>query len=464
MCTSPIIIKNKRKRFIPYVDKPYIQVPCGKCLECRNARRNEIYVLSYYEHLQAISNGGCTQFFTLTYDDAHMPKFAGRNCFSRENVSKFLAAVTSQCRRTFGNDFRFRYIVCSETDSKGVRDIHPHHHFLFFVQQKCNMTLFRNILKSKWNYGWSFGSWDNNGEVNRPNGIRYVTKYVCKDAFDQERDRKWLNAHNDVEHGVPLSQYYKCKRTLNVFSHSKNYGYFAIQHIMEGSSKLPKEFQTPFDTIVKTGRIFVPCSKDGVPGTISLPRSLARQLFFFVTWRYKRITPRDVALHRLHGTPVPKHKVQSFYIPKADYYDFNLNRIARQISKANESAKAVSGDSNNITPLVALGISSFPIHLTNSNLSYADYFDKVTRINMERDPIFERDPFDGSFSYKRAPLERVDYPELARFCDANYNSYDFLRKMESDTKYMVLRSLKSSQDLTNEKTYKDVSHVIKHNL
>ena len=113
MCTSPITIKNKRTRFIPCVDREFISVPCGKCLECRNARRNELYILSYFEHLQAVSNCGFTQFFTLTYSDTFVPKF--------EIISKFTLAGSINIHKVLFYILRREAITTIKLRYKGIR-------------------------------------------------------------------------------------------------------------------------------------------------------------------------------------------------------------------------------------------------------------------------------------------------------------------------------------------------------
>ena len=474
MCTNPITIENKRKRFIPGVDREFITVPCGKCFECRNARRNELYVLSYFEHLQAISKGGFTQFFTTTFSDTFVPKICGRNCFSPELVKQYLMRVTTDCKRAFGTDFSFRYLVVSESDSSGVREINPHHHFLFFVQKPCDHNKFRQICKADWCYidkshkvqgkypryalGWSFGSWDNNGEINRPNGIRYVTKYVCKDMFEQDENDTFLNSLNDVKHGVPYRLYYQARKCMAFSRHSQHFGEFAIKHIMDGDSLLPEKFRTSLDYIKQYGKLFVPCDKDGAPGTINIPRSLLRTLFFTTTYRYKRVTKRDIKRCECCGIKPPKHKVQTYYIPKPDYYDYYVSKLHREIAKANELSASVPGGNNTVAPSVALGVSIFSNRLVNCKLNLDDYVNSCAHIQMVRDPIFVRDPFDGSFSYKRAPLERTDYSDLVKFAESgNPDSYINYLNVQN-----ILFSQKQStipENNRKEKTYKDIKRV-----
>lgn len=62
MCYSPITIKTPQG---------YKKVPCGRCLECLTKYQND-WSARMYEELKA--NQGKAVFFTLTYDELHVPK------------------------------------------------------------------------------------------------------------------------------------------------------------------------------------------------------------------------------------------------------------------------------------------------------------------------------------------------------------------------------------------------------
>lgn len=65
MCYRPITIKD------PAHPGHYMQVPCGKCLDCRRKYQNALSNRMYEE----FKARGCKGvFFTLTYDDKHVPK------------------------------------------------------------------------------------------------------------------------------------------------------------------------------------------------------------------------------------------------------------------------------------------------------------------------------------------------------------------------------------------------------
>ena len=453
MCTSPIIIKNKRKHFINGVDKEYLKVPCGHCLECRNKKRNELYVLSYFEYLNAKYRGGFTQFFTLTYDEEHLPRFAGRPCFNGDDITDYFKRVTTECKRIFGNDFKFRRLVTCEYGHLNKR---PHYHFLVFVQSPCNHYKFRQILKSKWPFGFSFGSWDNFGEVNRPNGIRYVTKYVCKDSFDDSEEKDWINSFNDVEHGVPFSLYYRARRHTAFCRHSHKFGFCALDHILNDVSFIPEHFRTSWDILLKRGEILVPCGENGVPTYVPLPRTLYRKLFYFVTWRYKRITKRDILLHEQHGTPIPKHKVQSFYIPNIHYKERFKYELFNYVDKTNDNITLYLGCPNRNLSFYSWFRPDYCPNSVTSRLDMSYVLDKLCKIKMERDPIFSRDPFDKNiFYYERAPIEKDSFPDIQRFMQSLYNTDSSALLRSLDAALDSDNVIKSSKNFSLEKTYKD---------
>lgn len=66
MCTSPIQISRRN----PLTGQTRVDVvPCGKCEECRSFKRQEFAALSIHQAMVS----GSLYFFTLTYNDAHLP-------------------------------------------------------------------------------------------------------------------------------------------------------------------------------------------------------------------------------------------------------------------------------------------------------------------------------------------------------------------------------------------------------
>lgn len=82
MCLSPIHITRSGSRFqklglmndykVSHSNDGIVayDVPCGKCEECLQTKKNDIYVRCYHEYNQCNQNA---LFLTLTYDDLHLP-------------------------------------------------------------------------------------------------------------------------------------------------------------------------------------------------------------------------------------------------------------------------------------------------------------------------------------------------------------------------------------------------------
>ena len=98
-------------------DVPFIQVPCGKCLECRIQHARQWADRCVLESKKYKDN----YFVTLTYDDEHLPE---RNSLNPDDVTKFLKRL----RKKF-KGVKIRYIYCGEYGDTSFR---PHYHFCFF--------------------------------------------------------------------------------------------------------------------------------------------------------------------------------------------------------------------------------------------------------------------------------------------------------------------------------------------
>lgn len=73
MCYAPIKIRNNSLTYRSGIDKLYYTVPCGKCRECQQKKRDDWYIRAYYEWLYYNEIGGMTIFITLTYNEWSKP-------------------------------------------------------------------------------------------------------------------------------------------------------------------------------------------------------------------------------------------------------------------------------------------------------------------------------------------------------------------------------------------------------
>lgn len=193
ICLSPVTIRNpnfeeqmKAHLFLGK-DEPYlfIQVPCGKCVNCLSNRRN-----SWCMRLRAEKKNSFNAYFiTLTYDDLHLPF---KNLPNPEHVSKFLNSFRMRYFRALAikdcvslSEVRksyppIRYFYVSEFGEKYGR---VHYHLLLF-----NFCLPRQVLiaflKQYWFYcePWQFDLSSTVGTVTN-SSINYVCKY-CLSACD----------------------------------------------------------------------------------------------------------------------------------------------------------------------------------------------------------------------------------------------------------------------------------------
>ena len=118
MCLSPILIKNVRKekhRRTPFFEN-YIEVPCGKCVECLKAKISERLCTLYMEFIE---RGYYAVFVTLTLDDSLFLK--DMSGVKREHVKSLLDEMRKHKELS--------YFLTSEYGSTTDR---PHYHMIAF--------------------------------------------------------------------------------------------------------------------------------------------------------------------------------------------------------------------------------------------------------------------------------------------------------------------------------------------
>lgn len=96
---------------------PFIQIPCGKCLECRIQHARAWADRCVLEAKQYKDN----YFVTLTYDDEHLPP---RNSLEPRDVQLFLKRL----RKRF-KGVKLRTLYCGEYGDSSFR---PHYHLILF--------------------------------------------------------------------------------------------------------------------------------------------------------------------------------------------------------------------------------------------------------------------------------------------------------------------------------------------
>lgn len=180
MCISPKRILNRSLHFD--LGKPlFMEVPCGKCEECRKTARNDWFVRCFYQW----QNSKMSFFYTCTYNNDNIPRLGNHLCFSKEHCQKFIKRLRGRLEKL---GLKLRYMICCEYGEKYGR---PHYHVIFFIDGgTIHPFRFYKLVEESWTYGFvKYG--DNMGIIDSHRGIQYVTKYITKDiAYMRDEGRK----------------------------------------------------------------------------------------------------------------------------------------------------------------------------------------------------------------------------------------------------------------------------------
>lgn len=146
MCIKPVKIYNRFCNTVHYrseqgcvIEVPqhlfshsrYIDVPCGKCAECRNTYIESIYQRAYVE-----SQSSYVYFVTLTYDNEHLPVVvlpSGKKIYY--SCYDDIQSMFDRFRKKFSREYR--YLCVNEYGDTNYR---PHFHILLFVAKHSNDT------------------------------------------------------------------------------------------------------------------------------------------------------------------------------------------------------------------------------------------------------------------------------------------------------------------------------------
>lgn len=215
MCRKPLIVKNPILDYDSVKDRAYLDVPCGHCEQCKDRKRNDIYIRLYYEflHNQQV-NHGKTYYLTLTYNNKCIPRLQLNDgseiyAFSKPDIQKYLKRVRIRCARELGVIEGIKYFLSSENGDKFHR---PHYHILFFYPDAKTYLRFKGIARQEWYFGFTAPGKFNHGDVTNFGALKYCGKYVCKNvAITKYYDDK-IKLASDLrafEKALPFNLYSK---------------------------------------------------------------------------------------------------------------------------------------------------------------------------------------------------------------------------------------------------------------
>lgn len=141
----------------------YINVPCGKCLNCLRNKQNEWVfrcMLEYYAHDYP------SYFLTLTYKDDFIPE---NKSLDKKDVDRFLHAMRTALKRK-GRD-NFSYLCVGEYGRENNR---PHYHLLIFGVPLGSVNDAYTLFLNFWKKGFVYV------EFLTHKNVKYTTKYLLK--------------------------------------------------------------------------------------------------------------------------------------------------------------------------------------------------------------------------------------------------------------------------------------------
>lgn len=200
MCLCPITIKNPYYRlggkginYLHNTHDSHIQVPCGQCRQCVATRQN-----FFLQRVQMESLRSDLFFFTLTYNDEHLPKIhIGEYDLAYPDITH-VQNMFKRVRKLV--EYPLRYIVVSEYGSRSHR---PHFHGLLSVPKQnfiYNYHPFQDTLYNIILQNWSV----NVGSRTRPKYEPLCThvKNLYGGTFDFHFVEPVPNHDNDVAYYV----------------------------------------------------------------------------------------------------------------------------------------------------------------------------------------------------------------------------------------------------------------------
>lgn len=220
MCYNPRRIVNPSTQFDEHCDALYLNVPCGKCGQCRSSKQKEYELRAYYEYLNTVKQGGFVLFDTFTYNPEHVPVHSGILSFDSRDYVLFMVNLRSYLIRGSFKDEKQNDLPASQclVGNWDVRDhlkvlwsseyggttYRPHYHALFFVTiPDMTPEVFDRYVGRAWKKGIrDMEHTVQERVVNGQGAISYVSKYINKDidfeeVFTKQRDaiqRKELEA------------------------------------------------------------------------------------------------------------------------------------------------------------------------------------------------------------------------------------------------------------------------------
>lgn len=227
MCKEYLTIKSKN-----FYGIKTNYIPCGKCSECRKAKKAEWTNRAKTEIEEYVMKRGYNAgFITLTYHNQslpHIPKKFLKDktekipCFNYEHIKKFIDRIRKHLFDKYKMTDGYRFLITSEYGEKHHR---PHYHGLILFKNIDHLTMYQ-IIQDAWT-GSTMQIKNNKKRHTKRYRLGmigpykdfiprdtyscggYVAKYICKDIdFEEETKDKLVEMgkkwKNELRHYAPF--------------------------------------------------------------------------------------------------------------------------------------------------------------------------------------------------------------------------------------------------------------------
>lgn len=194
MCTQSVFLKSNSV-YVGISSFGVNPVPCGKCLECQNAIKQDWETRFSFWLDSLYKRNGSALMLTFTYNDSHLPHFPNDvlfsslvdndgnplPCFDLADVKSFLSVLRNRVNRCFkSSEQLYKYFLVEEFGSDTRR---PHLHVIFGCEQSVDIDVFVELCRDAWN----------DKENNRERGFMFPKP---SNVFKKEINGKLYNASN----------------------------------------------------------------------------------------------------------------------------------------------------------------------------------------------------------------------------------------------------------------------------
>lgn len=154
------------KEFRSSLSPSFMEVPCGRCVECRKSRGSSWRVRLLHE-LHFDSRVTMPLFVTLTFDSKYYAKY-------KDDPQSAIRHFTDSFRKRY--KYSMRYFMVTELGGDGDR---LHFHGIIFnppFRRRTNPSykVINRWLRARWRFGITWTGWVNDATCN------YILKYITK--------------------------------------------------------------------------------------------------------------------------------------------------------------------------------------------------------------------------------------------------------------------------------------------